>query len=44
MLLAVPVGAYLKLVFVRYINNRAKKKKELEKAEAEKIKSKQFIK
>lgn len=31
MLLAVPVGAYLKLVFARYINSRTKKKKELEK-------------
>lgn len=28
MLLAVPVGAYLKLVFVRFIDNRAKKKSE----------------
>lgn len=32
MLLAVPVGAYIKLVFVRYIDNKAKKKQELEKA------------
>lgn len=39
MLLAVPVGAYLKLVFVRYITNRTKKKKEHEKAITEKIKS-----
>lgn len=33
MLLAVPVGAYLKLVFVRYIDNRASKKQKLDKAE-----------
>ena len=26
MLLAVPVGAYIKLVFVRYVNNKAIKK------------------
>lgn len=31
MLLAVPVGAYIKLVFVRYIDNKAIKKKEAEK-------------
>ena len=31
MLLAVPVGAYLKLVFVRFIENRTLKKKEMEK-------------
>lgn len=36
MLLAVPVGAYIKLVFVRYIDNRNKKKKELEKADKKK--------
>jgi predicted PurR-regulated permease PerM len=29
MLLAVPVGAYIKLVFVRYVNNKAIKKDEL---------------
>lgn len=32
MLLAVPVGAYLKLVFVRFIENRTNKKLEMEKA------------
>ena len=31
MLLAVPVGAYIKLVFVRYIDNRVKRKEEMEK-------------
>ena len=36
MLLAVPVGAYIKLVFVRYIDNRNKKKKELEMADEKK--------
>ncbi|NLL72520.1 MAG: AI-2E family transporter [Clostridiales bacterium] len=37
MLLAVPVGAYIKLVVVRYIDNKAKKKKELEKTEKNKL-------
>jgi hypothetical protein len=32
MLLAVPVGAYLKLIFVRYIDNKTNKKNEMEKA------------
>lgn len=32
MLLAVPVGAYLKLVFMRFIERRTKKKEELKKA------------
>lgn len=32
MLLAVPVGAYLKLIFVRFIENRTIKKNEMEKA------------
>lgn len=41
MLLAVPVGAYLKLVFVRFIENRALKKSEEEKvAEDNQINSK----
>lgn len=33
MLLAVPVGAYLKLIFVRFIENRTLKKKEIEQLE-----------
>lgn len=32
MLLAVPVGAYLKLVFVRFVDNRSLKKSEIEKS------------
>jgi predicted PurR-regulated permease PerM len=33
MLLAVPVGAYIKLVFVRYINHRLEHKEEMNKQE-----------
>ncbi len=36
MLLAVPVGAYIKLVFVRFIDNRTKRREELDKVQKQK--------
>lgn len=43
MLLAVPVGAYLKLIFVRYVNHRLEHKEEEKKAEVLNLKKRNSI-